>query len=693
MTEVSESQRGSTRSWRRDLARAAATAALLTGLAILMTWPLLPNLDRAATDPGDPYVNAFIIDWVASRLANGSVDFFDAPLAYPASNSLAFSEHLIGLGVLALPLHLAGTPPLTAYNVLFLLGIVGSGMGAWLLTWHIGRSHIAATLAAVAYAFLPYRMGQASHIQHVWSPWLPVALWALLLLRERPQMRRAVVLAAAVVMLGLSNIHWLLFGMFALTASALVLAVRRVDRTRFLVMAIGGLLAGGALLLPTLLPYRQAAQEHRMERTAVETLHYSATPFDWLIALGSEIDHEPERSLFPGLILTSGVLVSVLALRSTAARVRFAVMVLMLWMLLGFVGSLGLNAPFHRFLFENVEPFRAIRVPARWAMLSYTGMAVAFGLAALALRHFRPPTRLMVAALVLGALLWETRTFPMRWYLRETQQAAVYNWMRRLPPGGGILELPIGGKTSEYEYTLALTEHRRPIVNGTAATPFQREVIAMANTEPIPDRLVDVLEKADVKIVVVHTDRLGPRESRTIDFLRRNLESGRLLSLGRFMHQYRGDFVFVVPPVARKRDALDDFLARTARSDLRMLDLMAAGTFMQTDDPLGVLDFPPPGYRSEGGLLVSGWAMAPAGIHDVTILFNNGLVAHRAELLPRPDVEEAHPGIPATGFRLELGKRPLEIWPKADVQVKIEDGTGRVTYLPQIWFEWIDANQ
>lgn len=684
-----------------DLVQRAAPALValaLTALVVLMTWPLAANLDRAVTDPGDPYLNTFTIDWVAGSLARGSFDVFDSPLAYPARKSLAFTEHLIGIGVLAIPLYAAGVPPLTTYNILFLAGFVASGMAAWLLTWHITRSQSAAVVAAIAYAFVPYRMGQATHLQHVWSAWLPFALWTLLRLWESPTKRRAAMFTFAVVMLGLSNIHWLLFGGFALVVSAVVLASRSTDRRRFSFLTALSLVIAGVLLLPSLLPYRWVAHEYGMVRTARETLHYSATPSDWLVAPAynrawkeAALSHEPERRLFPGFMLIAGTAAALLGVRRFSRAVRFAVVVLGVWVVIGFLGSLGLRFPFHRFLFESVEAFQAIRVPARWAMVSYTAMAVLAGLATLLWRDRR--RRATFAVLFCIAFLWEVRTFPIRWYLHPTETAEVYEWMRTLPRGGGVLELPINSLASEYEYTLGATIHRRPIVNGVSGfePPFHRRISSLAHASPIPDQLISELEAANVKLIVVHADRLGDLEPSTVEFLRRNVAAGRLQTLGRFAHEYRGDFVFIVPPTTRKPDSLDARLTHRADRDSATLDLLAAGAFFPTQKPLVVLDFPPPAYRSVGGLLVSGWAMSPHGIRDVTVLFNNGLVERRAQLLPRPDVEKAYPGIPSSGFRLEFNIRPDEVWKKADLQVRVEDRAGRIALSPQIWFDWLPA--
>src|SRR5258706_822637 len=49
------------------------------------------------------------------------------------------------------------------------------------------------------------------------------------------------------------------------------------------------------------------------------------------------------------------------------------------WVVIGFLGSFGMNFIFHRALYRFVPLFQSIRVPARWAMICYVGLAVLAG--------------------------------------------------------------------------------------------------------------------------------------------------------------------------------------------------------------------------------------------------------------------------------------------------------------------------
>src|SRR6185436_18224419 len=62
-----------------------------------------------------------------------------------------------------------------------------------------------------------------------------------------------------------------------------------------------------------------------------------------------------------------------------------AIAVGLVWAAMGFLGSFGMNGPFHRILWEVVFLFRSVRVPARCAMVAAVGLALLAGIGAVQL--------------------------------------------------------------------------------------------------------------------------------------------------------------------------------------------------------------------------------------------------------------------------------------------------------------------
>lgn len=150
-----------------------------TTLALGMTYPLMRHSAAALpSDLGDPLLNTWILAWDANHLLHGLRGLWDTPNFYPYRHTLAFSEHLLGIALLAAPLQWASQNPVLAYNAGFLLSFVIAGSGMYLLARSLcGRPDVA-ILAGLVYAFCPYRMAQLSRLQVLMSGWMPIALWA-----------------------------------------------------------------------------------------------------------------------------------------------------------------------------------------------------------------------------------------------------------------------------------------------------------------------------------------------------------------------------------------------------------------------------------------------------------------------------------------------------------------------------------
>lgn len=312
------------------IAREVGIFALYLALTILMTWPLALHLGEAAADPVDPYINTCVVSWVGRALVSSPASLFDAPMFHPAHNALAFSENLIGISVLAIPMQLAGVPPLTVYNVLLLLGFAASGYGAFVLARKVARSGPAAFVAGVFFAFVLFRFNHLSHLQHVWSASIPLLLAAVFHLVERTTWRSAALLAVALVWNAYANMHWLVFGSFAAALTLLVAAAfTGCLRDRDLgVKTAAAALVAGILVYPLKLPYAAARETYGMVRSLDEIRAYSADLAGWLTAPLQSVVYghamndgasNPETWLFPGFLAILLGAYAIVAVRKSEA--------------------------------------------------------------------------------------------------------------------------------------------------------------------------------------------------------------------------------------------------------------------------------------------------------------------------------------------------------------------------------------
>src|SRR5450432_285887 len=134
-----------------------AAAAIFITLSIVMTWPLAARLDHAVSDPGDPFINIWILDWDHYATFHQPLSLFDANIFYPAHDTLALSENLYGIALLLVPLRTIGLTPVTAYNLALLCGFAFSRFAAWLLGFRLTGWFVAGIAAGVVHAFVPFR--------------------------------------------------------------------------------------------------------------------------------------------------------------------------------------------------------------------------------------------------------------------------------------------------------------------------------------------------------------------------------------------------------------------------------------------------------------------------------------------------------------------------------------------------------
>ena len=148
--------------------------------AVIATHPLWLRFASAVpSDIGDPLLNTWILAWDVRSLTIHPLNLFDANIFFPLPGTLAYSEHLLGNALAALPVLLLTGEPVVAYNATFLLSFIVGGWGTYLLVRRYTYCGWAAFLAGLAFAYAPYRLTSFSHVQLRTLQWLPISLLCL----------------------------------------------------------------------------------------------------------------------------------------------------------------------------------------------------------------------------------------------------------------------------------------------------------------------------------------------------------------------------------------------------------------------------------------------------------------------------------------------------------------------------------
>ncbi|HEX8254265.1 MAG TPA: hypothetical protein VF846_14065, partial [Thermoanaerobaculia bacterium] len=380
------------------------------------------------------------------------------------------------------------------------------------------------------------------------------------------------------------------------------------------------------------------------------------------------------------------------SLRGMAARSRFnsGAWAAAMWVVVGLLGTFGLHGFLYTFFYRRFEPFQAMRVPARFAVVAYAGLAVlgAIGVAAILARSQRK--KVMSAALVAIAIVDVIPSF--RWEQLPSGVPPVYRWLKR-ERVGPVLELPVWGNGVEYFYMLGATEHHVPIVNGTSGfAPAEAWLARDAEQRHAYDELLALAEKWGVRLIVVHGDAMtGDKHGRFAEFARRNITEKRIAYVRRFDAEVAGDYVFAVlrnlPHAALLRAA--EVPDGAGNMPDQTLERFLSGKSTHNDAITIHIEQPQPWAEVRGALHLSGWSVSPHGLRRVSVFIDDQ--RFEATFLERADVKAVYPWmyfVEKPGFGLVLPARPRGVSREPRIAVEIEDRAGRVRRTRELPIRW-----
>jgi len=267
----------------------------------------------------------------------------------------------------------------------------------------------------------------------------------------------------------------------------------------------------GVLCAPLVRPYAAAARVVG-ERTPDEVKAWSAQPADYLRAhpdnamYGNPADPGTgERRMFPGAVAPLLGVAAFVPPVSTAAIAYLAV---------GLVSadlSLGFNGAGYGALYKSVLPFRALRVPARFAMIVGLALAVlsGFGVARLC-RGRSQRAQLAIVTVAIALITLESRPRTLEIAELDDPAPAVYSWLATQEPGV-VCEYPVGNLQGrlvpqDATYMYYSTRHWRPLVNGYSGftPPSYRELTERLRDFP-DDGSIAYLRERGVTYLLVHS--------------------------------------------------------------------------------------------------------------------------------------------------------------------------------------------
>lgn len=520
--------------------RTVVVLAVSVAVAVAYTWPLATALSTSVLhvspkpdilSTADVSYCTWALRWDCHQLRSDPVHLFDANIMYPLSDTLAYSEHLLGIALLIFPLDLLHGDAIANYNVAILAALAIGMTGVALLVQELGGSLAAGLVAGALATFIPGRLAFLAAVQQLSTEWMPFALLFLHRIFVTGRWSAGLGFATFFCLTALTSAYYFYyFGVLvALYVVFHVLARRPAARRAYRVLvaaAVGAVL----VLLPTFVPYARARDVFVLGRRPSEAVYFSALGENFLGALldpRSFITHRyVEGHVFVpclgyGTIFLLGAALAFAARRRGAHRaavglylavgVSVAAVSLGPVMRMSFFGR-GIPGPY-AVLGWVLPGFAALRTPARMQQCAFVALAVAAGLGADTLlrgsssRLLRAFGGILVLA-VLVADCWRPSL-----YVIPAAGAApvpeVYRWLATAPDGP-MVELPLGVPDRDALYMVYSTYHWKRMVNGYSGfSPAGTSLRVALFGFPDP-RSLRLLHRLGVRYVLVHPRKLMP---------------------------------------------------------------------------------------------------------------------------------------------------------------------------------------
>lgn len=287
-------------------------------LALACTFPVVLDLGSALMGLGDTLLNSWILAWETHSLFGPDrVGFFDTNIFYPHRNTLAYSEFLIPQLLVAAPVMLWSGNPVLAHNVVLLLSLVITAMGAYLLAYRITRNRSASFAAGLILAFCPFMFSHLVHIQILFAGGIPLTFLFLFRWLESGKAFDAVMLGLFYAIQALANAYYAVYLAFfaGIVLLAQILRRRSWSSRRFWLQLILAALVAAVLMGPFYLRYIQLQQEMGFQRVLPPPTQpgaYLAAPaFNRLYGGLSRVLGSQEGYLFPGFVATALALIGI----------------------------------------------------------------------------------------------------------------------------------------------------------------------------------------------------------------------------------------------------------------------------------------------------------------------------------------------------------------------------------------------
>ncbi|RUL85737.1 hypothetical protein [Tautonia sociabilis] len=446
-----------------------AVLGLYTLAIVAATWPFATTFASRLPSLGDPLQHLWVMRWYRSCLLEGRSPLVCPDLQYPVGAPIGNFSPLHLQSLVYLVASAFSSNDVLCFNVVWLVGLLLTGMGTFALARHVLRHDAGAALAGLlAMLSGPVLVHSHAHVELIYVGGFPLFLLAWMRFLDRPGFGRMLAAAAGFVLVASCAAYFMVFAIFPAALYLPWKAIRqpRGERRRWFRGRLAWSLGFAAATLPAILLLFAGQVWNVLHgqaglRPKAEFDQFGAPWWAYLVPVPGQalqgflpLDPYGAAGVSGEGMAYLGVVTLVLVARAGLGGVRFresgywwATAAMLVVLSLGSTLRYGshrveLPAGWLRDL-DWFVPFRLIRAPGRFKLFVAVCTAILAGAswADLSRRWPRPATRRLAFALVAALAVADLAHVP---YSSEPipPMPAAYSWIRSHAPDAAWVDVP-----------------------------------------------------------------------------------------------------------------------------------------------------------------------------------------------------------------------------------------------------------
>jgi len=520
---------------------------LFTLITVIFTYPLVFQLTTSIpgfSSTDEPYGvlwNFWRIDYSWQRnLSLKSTDLIGYPFG------VDFTQNFPRVYFWDLMTFILGitTQPAFAYNIQVLLNFILSGFFMYLLVFHLTKNTSAAIFSGIIFSFCPQHFVRSwQHIGLTYFQWMPLYLLALFKLKEKTNLKNAVLTAIALLTVASFDSHYLYFMFIATLVFISFGLFYRKEKLKKSLGFLKYLTLTGISVAIIILPQYWAYIKGIFSRLSLQSSSHNPflRPFDDLFTQSAKplsyflpsVEHPifgnftryfvgdflygyslTEHALYLGW---TTIILAFIAFRCWKRRRMgnnenfaigyFVLLAITAWLFSQSpwwkIGSVRIFMP--SFLTYKFLPM--VRAYCRFGILVLLASSVlaGFGLKFILDKIKSNSKKALTTIAFCGLILFEFFHVPSEHIVDLSKIAPVYEWLKKQNEDFVIAEYPLDVKGSEVSYLFNQTKHHKKMINATIPGTKANQVSRLI-TELSASKTPSILKWLGVKYAIVHID-------------------------------------------------------------------------------------------------------------------------------------------------------------------------------------------